>query len=250
MKISVITVCYNAADVIERTIQSILSQTYGDVECIIVDGASKDGTAEIIRKYADRISKFISEPDRGIYDAMNKGIAMAEGDYINFMNAGDVFSSSDVLQRVADKADPGADVIYGHSTVVLPNSRKKISRCDSFELIKKRPIYRHNASFTRASLHKQYPFDLSKTDVYKYALDYNNIFTLYSVGASFQKIDVDVVTWNKEGTSDNPIQNVNLTFKISHQFRSPSIKERAIYIYDILKACRREILKIINTVRY
>lgn len=243
MKISVITVCYNAASTLERTIRSVLEQSYPNIEYIVIDGNSTDGTCEIIKRYSDRVSKFISEPDRGIYDAMNKGIALAEGDYINFMNAGDVFSSPDAIRDVVELADKNADVIYGYSTVVLPNGKKKISPCDSFDLIKKRPIYRHNASFTKTSLHKQYPFDLTKSGIFKYALDYDNIFRLFSIGANFQKVDVDVVTWDKEGTSDNPIRNVKLTFKISHQFRKPTLKEYAIYFYDIIKACRRELLK-------
>lgn len=243
MKVSVITVCYNASQVLERTIRSVLEQTYPDIEYIVIDGNSTDGTQEIIKRYSARITKYLSEPDSGIYDAMNKGITMAEGDYVNFMNAGDIFSSPDVIQKVVDFADNRADVIYGYSTAVLPNGRRKVFPCDSFDLIRKRPIYRHNASFTRASLHKQYPFDLAKSDIFKYALDYDNIFKLFTEGAQFQKIDVDVVTWDKEGASDNPVKNVNLTFKISHQFRTPTFKERAIYLYDIVKACRREFLK-------
>lgn len=79
MKISVVTVCYNAADTIEKTILSVLNQTYHDIEYIIIDGGSTDGTVEIIRKYADKIAYWVSEPDKGIYDAMNKGIEVATG---------------------------------------------------------------------------------------------------------------------------------------------------------------------------
>ena len=87
-RISVVTVCYNAVDCIEQTMLSVLDQTYHDIEYIIIDGGSTDGTVDIIKKYADRLAYWISEPDKGIYDAMNKGIAVATGDYINFMNAG------------------------------------------------------------------------------------------------------------------------------------------------------------------
>ena len=92
MKISVITVCYNSIATLQDTLESILRQTYPDVESIVVDGASKDGTVELIEKYSHQISgrmKWLSEPDKGIYDAMNKGIGMATGDVIGFLNADD-----------------------------------------------------------------------------------------------------------------------------------------------------------------
>ena len=104
MKISVITICYNAVNDIERTIRSVLDQTFDDIEYIVVDGASKDGTPDRVRalfaEYPQRNVKLISEPDKGIYDAMNKGIKMATGEWVIMMNAGDVFADSDVLQNV------------------------------------------------------------------------------------------------------------------------------------------------------
>ena len=91
MKISVITVCYNSENTIERTIKSVLSQTYQDIEYIIVDGLSTDKTLEIVNKYKDKIAKIISEKDTGLYDAMNKGIDNASGEYLMFLNSDDCF---------------------------------------------------------------------------------------------------------------------------------------------------------------
>jgi glycosyltransferase involved in cell wall biosynthesis len=102
MKISIITVCYNSAATIEKTIQSVANQTYTNIEYIIVDGNSKDGTLDIIKKQKDKITQWISEPDKGLYDAMNKGIAMATGDIVGILNSDDTFFSKTVLSEIAD----------------------------------------------------------------------------------------------------------------------------------------------------
>lgn len=95
--ISIVTVSYNAVDTIEETIQSVLGQDYEAIEYIVVDGGSTDGTVDIIKKYSDKLSYWVSEPDNGVYDAMNKGITVASGQWINFMNSGDCFFSNHVL---------------------------------------------------------------------------------------------------------------------------------------------------------
>jgi len=107
MKITVITVCRNAIRTIEDAIRSVASQTYENVEYIIVDGASTDGTQDVVRKHEKLIAKWVSEPDRGIYDAMNKGVSMATGDVVGFLNADDVYAHSDVLTEVADSLSSG-----------------------------------------------------------------------------------------------------------------------------------------------
>lgn len=104
-KITVVTVCFNAEKVLEQTMLSVLSQTYKDIEYLVIDGGSKDGTLDIIKKYSDKV-KWISEPDKGIYDAMNKAVKMASGEWINFMNAGDCFASIDVWENVFSKEYP------------------------------------------------------------------------------------------------------------------------------------------------
>lgn len=101
MKISIITVCWNSAATIEKTIQSVASQTYSGIEYIIVDGKSKDETLDIIQRYPHVVTKWISEPDKGLYDAMNKGIQMATGDYIGIINADDTFYNETVIEEIA-----------------------------------------------------------------------------------------------------------------------------------------------------
>lgn len=102
MKISIITVCYNSSSTIERTILSVANQTYNCIEYIIIDGNSKDNTLEIIKNHENKISKWISEPDKGLYDAMNKGIELATGDLIGILNSDDTFSSNTVIKDIVD----------------------------------------------------------------------------------------------------------------------------------------------------
>ena len=102
MKISIITVCYNSAETIDETIKSVQAQTYENIEYIIVDGNSKDKTLELVQQYPDVVTKWVSEPDKGLYDAMNKGIAMATGDYIGILNSDDTFFEPETIQKVVD----------------------------------------------------------------------------------------------------------------------------------------------------
>lgn len=116
---SIITVTYNASEYLERTIQSIVSQTYRNVEFLIIDGASTDGTQNIIRKYESYISYWISEADKGLYDAMNKGIAKATGDYIWFINAGDELFSEEIIEQIVSKLNGSfPDIIYGETALI------------------------------------------------------------------------------------------------------------------------------------
>ena len=116
-KLTVITVVYNNARDIERTLLSVSNQTYSNIEYIVIDGASTDGTLDIINNYKDRLSKIISEPDKGIYDAMNKGLALATGDYVLFMNSGDeLYSPQTVVEVFAAATD--ADIYYGETEMI------------------------------------------------------------------------------------------------------------------------------------
>ena len=127
MKFSVITICYNAAATIERTLRSVTGQSWTDKEYIIIDGASKDSTMEIIGRYRDKVDILVSEPDKGLYDAMNKGLRLATGDYVLFMNSGDRFHEDTTLEQISDqvqKLDKLPGVIYGNT--VLTNMAGEI----------------------------------------------------------------------------------------------------------------------------
>jgi glycosyltransferase involved in cell wall biosynthesis len=115
--LSVITVVYNNVADIEQTMLSVLNQTYFNIEYIVIDGQSTDGTIQVIEKYKDRLAKFISEKDKGIYDAMNKGLAVATGDYVLFMNSGDEIYATDTVANVFAAA-PDADIYYGETEMI------------------------------------------------------------------------------------------------------------------------------------
>lgn len=118
-KITVITVCFNAAETIADTIRSVASQTYHDLEYIVIDGGSNDDTVSILKRFSAQISYWTSEPDNGLYDAMNKGLSAATGDYVGFLNSDDFFFSSSVLQDVAAAIQQvGADATYGDCLIV------------------------------------------------------------------------------------------------------------------------------------
>ncbi len=118
MILSVITVVRNDKTHIENTIKSVLGQTYPEIEYVVIDGNSSDGTTEIIKQYQDKISCFISEPDAGLYDAMNKGLENATGDFVCFLNSGDLFFDFHTVEHLFNGADKKTDVIYGDTVIV------------------------------------------------------------------------------------------------------------------------------------
>ena len=208
--ITVVTVVRNGEKTLEETILSVINQTYTNIEYIIVDGASTDGTLEIIKKYEDRIDYWISELDKGIYDAMNKGIDLVTGEWINFMNSGDYFAKNDVLEKVfVQKNWDGVDIIYGNAIMINKYDCKvEIIAGENSATLKNGPIYRHGASFVKASLHKEVKFDLSKTKKLKYALDFNCIITLLNMKKVFKKVDIVILCYDEEGISNHPYRNL------------------------------------------
>ena len=134
MKISVITVCYNSAATIADTLSSVANQTWNDIEHIVIDGASTDGTQALIGRKGARVALVVSEPDAGIYDAMNKGLSLASGEVIAFLNADDVYAHSRVLEDVAEcMQEEGLDALYGDTEFVRPDDLLKPTRRYSSE---------------------------------------------------------------------------------------------------------------------
>lgn len=174
-KFSVITVCYNAEATLEDTIQSVISQTYHHVEYIIVDGASKDRTMDIVNRYRDRIAVVVSEPDKGLYDAMNKGIRLATGDYLCFLNAGDSFHEDDTLQQMVHSIHSLQlpDVLYGETELVdheghfLRMRRLQAPEHLTWKSFRQGMLVCHQAFFPRRDL--VMPYDLR----YRFSADFD-----------------------------------------------------------------------------
>lgn len=231
MKISVITVCYNAIQGIERTIKSVLSQSYPEIEYIVIDGNSTDGTVDIIRKYADKIAYYVSEPDYGIYDAMNKGIKVATGEWINFLNAGDCYyNSTSVENMFSQNILSSIDVVYGY----------QVHSYDYGKFVRKRlPLsffntgmpFGHESCFVRACVMKLTGFDTN----YCIAADYNFFYSLYVSGNKFQPVDVIVTDFESmEGVSSSiktSFMTHRETSKINGSFASVQYMKRMFVLY-------------------
>lgn len=182
--ITVVTVVFNGEKFLEETILSVINQTYDNVEYIIIDGGSTDGTLDIIKKYEHVIDYWVSEKDKGIYDAMNKGIDVATGEWINFMNAGDRFYKNETLAEVDFSNFAGVDVLYGK--VEVTNSRNKITIQEPGRLknLWKGSQFSHQAAFISTRTHKKIKYKSSL----KYAADFNFFYILSTNGYFFKKL--------------------------------------------------------------
>lgn len=202
-KISIVTVTYNCESEIEKTIKSVVEQTYGDIEYLIIDGGSTDRTLFIIDKYKKYISKCISEPDKGIFDAMNKAIDLATGQWIIFMNAGDTFVDAAIVEQgfLDRRYNDNVGVIFGDAYFIKQNA-KRLFQSQPFFL--KKSKYRemgicHQAIFCRMDLAKIIKFDLK----YKYAADYNMMMQIYKKGYTFYNLQFPIANYDLSGVSTN-----------------------------------------------
>ena len=198
MKLSIITINYNNCEGLRKTIESVVNQTWRDFEYIIIDGGSTDGSIEVIKEFANRIDYWVSEPDKGIYNALNKGVAVAKGEYSNFMNSGDCFYSLDTLEKVFSFSSI-ADIICGNTySDYLKIPPKEMT----FDFLFNGSIC-HQCAFIRTSLMQKYGYD----EKYKIVADRKFfVQALILDNCSYEAIDVDVVKYDITGFSAaNPV---------------------------------------------
>ena len=194
MKLSIITICYNNRQGLEKTLRSVCAQLTPEVEYIVIDGGSTDGSVDLIKQHADHITYWVSEPDKGIYNAMNKGIAVAKGEYVNFMNSGDCFVSDDVISRVLPRLQ-GKDFYVGdeeHGDKII-----KAPLTIHFTHILYRALS-HQSTFIRTQLLKQRPY----LETYKIASDWEQMFyELIMKDASYERLPFLVASFDTNGIS-------------------------------------------------
>lgn len=211
MKVSIITISYNAAETLEETLLSVVNQTYTNLEYIVVDGASSDGSMKIIDKYRDKIDRVICEPDEGMYFAMNKGIRVATGDVIAILNADDTYASSDIIEKVVAKLEKSnADSLYGDLHYVDRNRAENVVRrwkagafVRSFFL--KGWMVPHPTFFVKKEVYDKY--GLFNTDLTTSA-DYEfMVRVLYKGNISATYLNEVMVNMKRGGQSNLSLQN-------------------------------------------
>lgn len=210
MKISIITAVWNNRDTIKDAIESVLSQTYSDVEYIIIDGGSTDGTVDIIRSYGDRIDKFVSEKDKGIYDALNKGVKLATGDIIGFLHSDDVFADENSAAKIAEAFSVNTDGVYSDLVYTPKGDISKIlryweSRSYTPELLSRGWMPAHPTLYLRREVYERFGmFDLN----FRIAADYDFILRVFKSGINTVYIPEVLYKMRLGGASNRSLKNI------------------------------------------
>jgi glycosyltransferase involved in cell wall biosynthesis len=213
--ISIITVCYNAEREIKATLKSVKEQSFKNYEYIIVDGASKDNTLKVISQSGVEPTHLVSERDKGIYDAMNKGLALAQGEYLMFLNAGDSLYSTNTLQKIADAAKGSPDVIYGDTAIVdaernyLRPRKLRPPKTLTRNSFKNGMLVCHQAFLPKREL--AMPYDMA----YSFSADFDWCVKILSASKKCTQIDGFIVNYLEEGaTTRNHIKSLKERFRI------------------------------------
>lgn len=260
---SIVTIVYNDISHIKETMDSVINQSYKNIEYILIDGWSSDGTKEEILKYIHSCAnitqeikdqahlyleavhnayptltfKFLSEKDRGIYDAMNKGIALATQEWINFMNCGDRFYNLEVLQNVANQDIEAYDVVYGDTEIVYTHQNLSIIKKAPNDLNKSLQYFGanliHQSMFFKTQIHKQYFYDIQN---YKIASDYDLICRVFYQGHTFKILPIIVSIFYTGGISDIYAHTrTKESLKIAISFQKSYVIPILIFLFSEIK---------------
>lgn len=197
-KVTVVTVVRNAAAALRTTAESVLAQTYADIEYVIVDGASTDGTADYARSLGDKVDVLISERDNGIYDAMNKGVRAASGEWVIFMNAGDTFYADDIVERVFGTDDyAGFGVVYGDVAKKNASGELEVKKA-GVPHNSHRMFFCHQSAFYRRGELLVEPFDTA----HRMSADIHQVKRLWKKGVRFRQLGLPVAIFDTGGVSN------------------------------------------------
>jgi glycosyltransferase len=216
-QISIITPVYNNKEMIIDAISSLLNQTYKDIEYIIIDGASTDGTVNIVRSYGEEIDKFVSEPDKGIYDGLNKGVSLASGDVVAFLHSDDIYASESIIEDIVKVFDKNSaiDGVYGDLVYTQKNDFNKVlrywkSKEFDINLLSQGWMPAHPTLFLKREVYKKYgKFDLD----YKISADYDFMLRILSAGITVKYIPKVFYKMRIGGASNKSIKNIILKYK-------------------------------------
>ena len=202
--VSIVTVTFNAEALLEKTILSVINQTFVDKEYIIIDGGSNDGTVSLIRRYETAIDYWRSEPDEGVYDGMNKAIRLCRGEWINFMNAGDSFNTTAVLADIFGHSySDDISVIYGHTMNQYGEGFEAIEKCRPLEAFYREKPFCHQSVFVRTAHMREFGFDTR----FKIAADYDFFYRLYAEGKKFVLSNRVIANYDMNGISSNYVDS-------------------------------------------
>lgn len=234
-KITIVTVVYNSEKFIRKTIQSVLVQNYPNIEYLIIDGKSTDKTLDIIKDFSDPRFSFVSEKDKGVYDAMNKGIDKANGDWIIFMNAGDYFYSENAISSVFNQSlYTDIDVIYGDAEFRLKNIAYIEQAKEEVDTNQYMP-FSHQAAFVKTSIAKKYKFDLD----FKITADAAFFLKLIKSGCKFLHVNVIICSYNaEEGLSADNDYKRSLEL-VALQAKYNSVNPEDKYFQDYIKKSKK-----------
>jgi len=233
--LSIITINYNNAPGLEKTIESVLCQTFSNYEWIVIDGGSIDGSVDILRKYSSCFAYWTSEPDKGIYHAQNKGILKAKGDYCFFLNSGDYLAEKDVLERIF-KSDPIEDILFGNLYVTIRGimtgkayGKEKLTFSDVYS-----HTIKHQASFLRRSLFERFGLF---NETRKVISDWEFMIKTVGLGnATYRYIDVFICYFDNDGISNHSPEIVSLERYVAVNQNIPAMMQPD---YEFLLRYRR-----------
>ncbi len=230
-KISIVTVAFNDAKNLALTLDRSIEQSYQNKEIIVIDGGSKDQSLDVIRERAAHLSFWCSEPDKGIYDAMNKGLKKAIGDWVIFMNAGDWFFDKDVLNKIfAEVNFSGVDFIYGNHEVRYPSMTRVHYASKDLDYLKFNNVFSHQTLFNRTEVLKKYPYNLK----YKLVADFDSFYYHYLNGYKFKYVDSKISSILAGGISEQGSTAVLERQEIVLK-QEKSLKIRFYYCYKIIR---------------